>query len=98
MKNVNLKFDFKNIGQAIIKRFSIVLWVVLGFVILAESWVIKSSVDKILTASDDSQFSNTQLVRVNFDLYDSIEKRLIENQTYLPPEPSTRDPFGIRTD
>lgn len=96
MKSINLKFDFKNIGRVLIKRFSIVLWVVLGFVLLAESWVIKSSVDKILTASDDSQFSNAQLVRVNFDLYDSIEKRLIENQTYLPPEPSTRDPFGIR--
>ncbi len=97
MKSIKFSFDFKNISQAIIKRFSLVLWLVLGLVILAEAWVIKGSVDKIFAANDDSAFPNAQLVRVNFTLYDEIEKRMIENQTYLPPEPSTRDPFGIRS-
>lgn len=96
MKSLKLSFDLKSIGQSLLKKFSLVLWVMLGLVILAEAWVIKGSVDKVLTATDQSQFANTQLVRVNFDAYDRIEKRLMDNENFLPPEPETADPFGLR--
>lgn len=96
MKNVNISFDLKSLSQNLLKRFSLVLWVILGLVILAEAWVIKGSIDKVLTATDQSQFASAQLVRVNFDAYERIEKQLNFNQQFLPPEPETIDPFGLR--
>ncbi len=97
MKNINLKFDLKDFPKIILKRLPLVLWAFLGLAILAEAWVIKGSVDKILTATDQSQFANTQLVRVNFAAYEKIEKRLTDNLKFLPPEPDTADPFGLKT-
>lgn len=96
MKNVNISFDLKSLTRNLLKRFSVVLWVILGLVILAEAWIIKGSVDKVMTASDNSQFAGAQLVRVNFEAYERIEKRLNLNQQFLPPEPQTADPFGLR--
>ena len=94
--NINLKFDYKKILQLLLKKFSIVLWVFLGLVIIAEGFVIKDSLDKILVASDQSQFAGAQLIRVNFNAYDSIEKQLDENSKYLPGFDNTNNPFGIK--
>lgn len=96
MKSINLKFDYKGIAGLVVKKLPLVLWLLLGLVILAEAWIIKGSVDQVLTALDQSQFAGAQLVRVNFESYDRIEKRLNENQQFLPPEPDTADPFGLR--
>lgn len=96
MKNINLKLDLKSLTGILLKKLPVVLWLLLGLVILAEGWVIKGSVDKILVATDQSQFAGAQLVRVNFSEYEKIEKRLNDNLQFLPPEPSTGDPFGLK--
>ncbi len=92
---MNISFYLKGIARNLVKRFSLVLWVALGLIILAEAWVIKGSLDKVLTAADETPLGNTQLVRVNFESYERIEKKLNFNQQYLPPEPETADPFGL---
>ncbi len=94
MKNVSLKFNFKDLVPLLLSKFSLILWIFLAIVILVEGWVIKSSVDKVLAANDLSQFAGAQLTRVSFDVYDQIEKRLTENSSFLPSQPTTADPFG----
>lgn len=96
MNNINFSFDIKAITAFLLKKLPLVLWILLGLVIAAEAFVIKGSVDKILNATDQSEFAGAQLVRLNFDGYERIEKRLNENLQYLPPEPDTADPFGQR--
>ncbi len=95
MKNLNIKFDLASAVAFIQKRFSLILWILLALLFLVEAWVIKSSVDKFLTANDQSVFSSVQLVKLNTDQYDKIEKRLSENELYLPEEPRVQDPFGV---
>lgn len=90
-----MKLDLKAILPFILKRFSLVLWVFLGLVIIAEAFVIKSSIAKINKAQDQSQFSNSQLVRVNFNFYEAIEKRLSENAVFMPSQPTSGDPFAV---
>lgn len=92
---LNIKLDYKQIIPFILKRFSLVLWVFLGLVILAEAFVLKSQVAKISKAREQSQFSNSQLVRVNFKTYEAIEKRLSESAAFIPSTPTTGDPFGV---
>ena len=94
--NINIKFDYKQILQLLLKKFSIVLWVFLALVIIAEGFVIKDSLDKILTATDQSLFAGAQLIRVNFPVYDSIEKQIDENSKYLPQFDNVNDPFGTK--
>lgn len=96
--NMKMNLDLKSFVPLLLKRFSLVLWILLGLVILAEGWVLKSSTDKILTANDQSQFAGAQLVRVNFTAYEQIEQRLNSNNQFLPPEPETADPFGSNSD
>ncbi len=96
MKSLKRYLDLRKLTELLATKFALVLWLVLALVLLGEAWVIKGSLDKILKANDNSQVGNAQVIRVNFSLYDVIEKRLIDNQTYLPPEPTTRDPFGVK--
>jgi hypothetical protein len=96
MKNIDIKFDYKAILQFLLKRFSIVLWVFLGLVIIAEGFVIKDSLNKILTATDQSVFAGAQLIRVNFTVYDTIEKHIDGNSKFLPEFDSAPNPFGTK--
>ncbi|HAG27484.1 TPA: hypothetical protein DCG61_01730 [Patescibacteria group bacterium] len=95
MKNLSLSFDIKGILPALFKKFSLVLWIALALLIVAEGLIIKRSFDKIMTANDSSLYANVQLVRVNFNTYDQIEKRLNENTNFLPSTPVSPDPFGL---
>ncbi|HMQ01652.1 MAG TPA: hypothetical protein PKD79_01115 [Candidatus Doudnabacteria bacterium] len=95
MKNLNINFDLKTIINLIFKRFSLVLWIAIGLVLIAEGFILKNSLDKIITANDASLFANVQLVRVNFFTYDNIEKKLNYNTSFLPEEPVTTNPFGL---
>lgn len=92
---INLKFDFKKIIPIILNRFSLVLWLILLLVALAESYVISASVAKINRANEQGEIDSAQLVRINFSAYDTIEKRLNHNQEFVPQEPTSSDPFGL---
>lgn len=92
---INLKFDYKTILPFVLKRFSLVLWVFLGLILVAEGLTIKSSLDKINAANAEPLLNNAQLLRVNFGNYDAIEKRLSHNQAFIPQEPTITDPFGL---
>ncbi len=92
---LNFSLDFKQLMPLVMARFSVVLWIFLLSVILAEGLIIKSSVDKILTATNVSEYAGAQLTRVNFGVYDDIEKRLSENLKFVPSEVSNKDPFGL---
>ena len=96
--NINVSFDYKKILQFLLQKFSIVLWVFLLVVIIAESFVIRSSVQQIMTASDNSQIASSQLIRVNFGLYDAVENNLKDNAKYLPQFEKTVNPFGVKAD
>jgi hypothetical protein len=95
MKNIKLKFDLKQILPLVFRRFSLILWIALGLIVVAEGFVIKRSLDKIMIANDSSLYANVQLVRVNFNIYDKIEKRLNDNINFVPPQPIATDPFGL---
>lgn len=92
---LNFKLDYKTFISKLLSKFSIVLWIFLGLIIIAEAWIIKDSVNKVLLANNLSQFAGAQLTRVNFGLYEQVEKRLTENSAYLPEAPTTEDPFGV---
>ncbi len=92
---LELKFDYKKTLSYVLKRFSLVLWVFLGLVLLAEALTIKASVNQILEANAEQAISNAKLLRVNFETYNAIEKRLTDNAAFVPSESSGIDPFGV---
>lgn len=92
---INFKLDYKTILPLILKRFSLVLWIFLGLIILAEAFTIKSSVNKILEANAEQVTNLSQLLRVNFATYSAIDKRLTTNSAFAPADSSGVDPFGI---
>ncbi len=92
---IDLKFSLKSILPFILKRFSVVLWVFLGIIILAEAFTIKSSVDMITQANSEPLLNTAQLLRVNFESYEKIDKRLSHNLSFTPSEPKAGDPFGL---
>ncbi len=92
---LSLKFDFKKSLSYILKRFSLVLWVFLGLVVIAEALTIKASVSQILQANAEQAINNAKLLRVNFETYNSIEKRLTTNSSFIPSESTGIDPFGV---
>lgn len=97
MKNINLSFDLKSITRSLQKRFSLVLWLVLALLVLAEAWIMKGAVmDKILQANDRTQFAGAQLVKLNLNVHEVIVERLTENSRFAPTDSNTRNPFGIR--
>lgn len=92
---LNFSVNYKDVLAFLMKRINLVLWIFLGLVLLAEGFVIKDSISKVLLIADQSQIAGAQLVRVDFNLYDSIEKRLNENSQYLPSSLDSPDPFGL---
>lgn len=94
--NIKVKFDYKSFLQLVLKKFSIVLWIFLALVIIAEGFVVKDSLNKIMTVSDQSLYAGAQLIRVNFPLYDSIEKQIEDNTKYLPQFDNINSPFGLK--
>lgn len=92
---IDLKFSLKSFLPFVLKRFSLVLWVFLGIIILAEAFTIKSSLDMISQANSEPLLSTSQLLRVNFESYEKIDQRLSHNLSFTPSEPKTGDPFGL---
>ena len=94
MKKIDI--DLKSIAAQARKNIPVVLWVFLLLVVLLEAWVIKGAIDMVLYARNSESLVQGQIVRVNFEQYDLIEKRLENNRVFTASEPTQGSPFGLK--
>jgi hypothetical protein len=91
---MNISFKFKHIAGKASQKLGLLLWAMLGVVILLEGLVINQSVHILLYAKHVEPTPATQLVRINFGLYDSIVKRLTQQGAFTPTPVAAKNPFG----
>lgn len=91
---MNLSFDLKGIVSKARANIGLTLWAALIVLILLEGWVVQRSVSILLSANQVEPNAKTQTVRVNFNLYDTIVKRLEDNSSFIPTGVTARNPFG----
>ncbi len=91
---LSIQPNFKAFPSLIKKHFQFVLWGFLIFVLVMEFFVIKDSIDLILIARAPAPGAQAQLVRVNFEQYKLIEKRLEDDSQFNPDPVKYTSPFG----
>lgn len=96
MKKIKLKFNAKAISKFIKQYISVILWVILIAIFIAEGFVLRNSVWQFLGDSGElTNVGTAQVVRVDFNLYDNIEEQLKENEAYIPQSTQSADPFRV---
>jgi hypothetical protein len=75
----------------------LVFWIALIVLILGEAVVLKGSIGILAHAEPPLSVptANTQVVRINFDQYNGVIKKLDQAKEYKPSDPALRSPFGI---
>lgn len=94
---MKLSFNLKTVTTFLKKRTAIVLWIALAIVLLLVGLVIKGSAETALQARTSPVGVQAQIVRVNFDLYNQIEKHLKDGLIFVPKS-SWGSPFGLPGD
>lgn len=92
---MKININVKSIGEIAQKHFSIVLGLCLAVVVIMEFFVIKRSVDMILSIKNQTPNLQTRIVRVNLPLYMDIEKRIEANNNYTASGTPASNPFGL---
>lgn len=92
---LDLKFNFAALPGLAKKYIQFVLWAFLIIVLAMEFFVIKNSVDLALLARTTAPGAQAQIVRVNFEQYKAIEKRLQDNTGFQPQPVKYTNPFGL---
>src|SRR5262245_38823155 len=84
--------------SGIIKRLrnniSLLLWFSLFILLLLSAWKIKGQIDTVLSAKKVDQGFPARSSRINFGLYDDIQKMFDSNNTYSPAAVTETSPFG----
>lgn len=91
---LSFKFSLKTIPALAKKHIQALLWLFLIVIMAMEFFVIKSSLDLILAARATAPGAQAQIIRVNFEQYKLIEKRLDDNNQYSPNPIKYTSPFG----
>jgi hypothetical protein len=91
---MNLSFDLKSIAAKAGSNVGLVLWIMLLVLIALEGLVLRQSITIMLSARHVEQTPLTKLVRVNFNLYDTIAKRFEQQGSFTPSPVTAPNPFG----
>lgn len=92
---LNLNFSFVDLYSKAKQNISLVLLVVLGLLILMELWTVKGAWGVLATSQDSTLIVPPKLVRVNFNNYESIVKRIELSAVYEPQPFIQRNPFAV---
>lgn len=93
---MKLSFDVKSGLKGLTRQVVMALWLGLALLLLLVGWlVIRPAVTTLLNARHVDANPKTQLVRVNFSLYNSIAKRFEQEGTFVPTPVTAPNPFGI---
>ncbi len=92
---LNFNFSFADIYTKAKQNISVVLLVVLVVLLLAEIWTIKGSWGVLSDSKDNTLIVPPKLVRVNFNSYESIVKRIEQSAVYEPEPLVQRNPFAV---
>src|SRR5688572_25770959 len=92
---MKLSFNPKTIPSLFRKYIHFFLWGFLAFVILMEFFVIKEAVDMVLLASNPAPGVQSRIIKVDFEQYKLIEKRLEDSAQYEPGAITYPNPFGV---
>ncbi|MEZ4180383.1 MAG: hypothetical protein R3B41_02635 [Candidatus Doudnabacteria bacterium] len=95
METPKISFKLSDIVSIIKKHLAVTLWILLIGVLIAESFIVQGAVAQYFSGTQGDITGTTQITRVDFNLYDSIEENIIKNQTYLPEFGNGKNPFGI---
>ena len=74
---MKLNFDYKSVFKRIVKNTSLLLLLALLVLIVAEILVVKKVVTIALRANDKPEILQTKAVRVNFKLYESLDRKSV---------------------
>jgi hypothetical protein len=93
----NLNNRFKNISfESLLKtNLGLMLWVFLGIVVLAESFVIYQEISKVSQVQSDPNVAQSKIVRVNLDQHKKLEEKLRDNESFQPRTIPGGSSFGV---
>ncbi len=92
---MKLSLNFKSLPNLFRKYIHFFLWGALLFVIAMEFFVIKEAADMVQLARDPAPGVQSKIIRVDFNQYSLIEKRLNESAQYEPTPITYPNPFGL---
>ena len=86
-----------NVIQVLSKGTDSVLWFLFIGILAANIFVLKHSLDSILSLNEASPAAvKVTGVRVNFDAYHEVEKRIDDAKSFVPEQVIIKDPFTIQ--
>jgi len=93
---MKLSLNFSGIYSKAKQNPSIMLLIVLAILVLLEAWTIKGSWGVLSDSKNTTLIVPAKLIRVNFNVYNTIVKRVDNASTYAPDPFVSRNPFGIK--
>lgn len=98
MNKIKIPINLKGLGNLVntVKgKFSILLWVFLGLIIIFTGLVIFQEVRKVTSVQIDTSGILDRIVRVNLQQHGELENRLGENTSFQPWPVAGADAFGL---
>jgi hypothetical protein len=92
---MKLTLSFSTLYSRAKQNISIVLLAVLVALLLLEAWSIKASFGVLSDSKNSTLIVPAKLVRVNFNAYDAIVKRVDSASAYSPQPFISKNPFGV---
>ncbi|MDQ3018355.1 MAG: hypothetical protein M3Q64_00570 [bacterium] len=92
---MKLSFNLKVITSFFQKNTAVLLWAFLVIVLLLEFFIIKGAIDMVLRVHNIPEGFQTQIVRVNLQQYEAIEKQLQKDTGFEPAPVTQASPFGL---
>jgi len=91
---MTLSLDIKSLARKVRQNIGLTLWAALLVLILLEGLVVQRSISILLAAHQVQPNAKTQPVRVNFTLYETIERRFDQHSAFQATPVTAKNPFG----
>jgi hypothetical protein len=91
----NISFNLNDITAKFRQNVGLSLWAgLILLILLVGLLVVRHSIGTLFAVKQVTQTPQTQLVRINFGLYDGIAKRFEAVGSFLPSQVTVQNPFG----
>ena len=94
--NTNIKIEPRKILSQLKGNVSLMLGIGLVLVIFLAILAVRHSLNIVLSANAVALNPQSQLSRINFELYDKISERFNDAANREPSPVTVRSPFGVR--
>ncbi len=91
----NITFNFNQIFSKLKAHMSMLFWLLLLALLLAEALVVMKAYKMVLQSQAESNVQAKRQVRVNFDQYDKAVERVQQGSNYIPKDKLDSSPFGV---